>query len=212
MPDYPPAPWRMAGPALVAVAPMPLSVARALVPAPAQAVPIAPGRALAVYILAHYSWGAPLRYGEVAGMVAARVGAGPAGFVDSMLVDDEQSMAGGREMWNVPKELTRFTFGEGFAEAEGVLKATWTPPRRLLKVPRAAGTFLGGLDGTLARGTLRGAVRVGVVRPRLEIPAGSPLERLRAGAPLFGLVGEIDVLAYASADRTARAPAAAVAQ
>jgi hypothetical protein len=185
----------MAGPALVAFAPMPLAVARALVPAPARVVPVAPGRALAVIILAHYSRGAPLRYHEVAGLVAVRLGARPAGYVDSMLVDDEQSMAGGRGIWNVPKELTRFTFGAGFAEAEGILRATWRPPRRALRIPRAGGAFLGALDGTLVRGTLHGSLRAAPVRPRLEIPPGSPLERLRTARPIAGLAGEIDVLA-----------------
>src|SRR4051812_3801506 len=62
---YPPAPWRIAGPAGICAVTVPLAAARALVPPDVDVVAVAPGRTLGGFLLARYEEGSTLRYGEL---------------------------------------------------------------------------------------------------------------------------------------------------
>ncbi len=96
--SYPPPPWRLAGRLVMVGAPLRHDAARALVPAPLRLLPIWPGRTPAMLLLGLYGDGSTLRYGEVAGIVGpVLTGARPGGLVTSIWVDDERSLAGGRQ-------------------------------------------------------------------------------------------------------------------
>lgn len=210
---YPRPPWRMAGPAAVVVGLVPLAAARALVPAPAHVLPVLPGRAAGVVLVADYREGSTLRYGELAALVgpvavAGRIG----GWVTTMVVDDERSLRGGREMWAVPKELAAFSWSEGqrtscaVRAADGALLARleWTPPQ--WRLPLSAGSyFMGAEGGQVRRAQLRGVLRGAPTTVELEIPAASPLARLQLSSARLTLAGQVD--AWAGAPRLLPAPA-----
>jgi len=190
----------LAGRLVIAVAPVRLQAARALVPAPLRLVPAWPGHALAMVLLGLYGEGSTLRYGEVAGAVGpVLAGAWPAGLVTSIHVDDERSVAGGRALWGLPKQTATLRWRPGAVEVRDATGARiadvrWKEPRVRVPVPAAA-PFLGLLDGVVRRGWLAGAMQVAPARIELDIPAGSPLAPLGLGGRHVGLAGRLDMRA-----------------
>jgi acetoacetate decarboxylase len=195
---YPPPPWRLAGRLVVAFAPLRVDVARALVPAPLVLLPVWRGRALAMLIVGVYGKGSTLRYGEVAGVVGpVRAGARPGGLVTSIWVDDERSLAGGRQVWGLPKQRATLRWRAGALEAYDaagapIVRARWREPRVHMPVPAAA-PFIAVLDGTVRRAWLTGRLDLAPTRVELDIPAGSPLARLALTGDCLALTGRLDV-------------------
>lgn len=76
---------------------------------PADTTPVAiGGRVLVSVAFVSYEPGGALAYNELLVAVAARAGARPRVTVPQIWVDSEASLAGGRELWNIPKGLARF--------------------------------------------------------------------------------------------------------
>jgi hypothetical protein len=86
---------------------MPTAVARRYVPQALPLIPIAPGRTLATVAFASYERGS-LAYRELLlgiGLVWLR---GPRFCIPRLWVDSDASIAGGREIWKLPKEFASF--------------------------------------------------------------------------------------------------------
>jgi hypothetical protein len=155
--SYPAPPWRLAGRVVIAGVPLPLDAARRLVPAPLRLLPVWPGRALAIVLLGLYGEGSTLCYGEVAGIIGpVLAGARPGGLVTYIAVDDERSLAGGHELWGLPKQLATVRWQSGAVEVRDpagppILYARWSPPRVHVPVPAAA-PFIAARDGAVRRG------------------------------------------------------------
>jgi hypothetical protein len=169
MHTFPPAPWRLAGRMAV----------------------VASARTGAMLFLGLYGEGSTLRYGEVAGTI------GPV--VRSMYVDDARSLAGGREIWAVPKERMSLRWHSGeHTEVEArdelgslLVRARWTAPRVRLPLPGLV-PFVGTLDDRVRLAWLAGGLLCGPVMVELEGSAGS---ELGLGGRRPGLAGRLDVLA-----------------
>jgi acetoacetate decarboxylase len=172
MPAYPPAPWRLAGQVAVVGSP----------------------RTGAMLLLGLYGDGSTLRYGEVAGMV------GPV--VRHIYVDDERSIAGGREIWSLPKEAMALRWRGGrhheveAHDAAGalLLRARWAAPRVRFPLPTVA-PFLGTLGGRHRIAWLAGALLAGPAHIELEVPERSPFATLGLAGRRLGLAGRLDVVA-----------------
>jgi hypothetical protein len=172
VPSYPPAPWRLAGRVAIVASP----------------------RTASVLVLALYGQGSTLRYGEIAGLT------GPV--VRFMYVDDERSLAGGREIWAVPKAPMRVRWRSGDrtevdardADGRPLLRACWAAPRVRLPLPCVA-PFVGTLGGELRVASLAGMIWAGPASVELDVPAASPLSALRLGERRLGLAGRLDVVA-----------------
>jgi hypothetical protein len=210
---FPPAPWRLRGACAVVLAPVRLDRARAAAPPDVDLVG-AGGWTVGGVLLAAYEDGATMTYDELIVFcgVGRRAGGAspPGGVVSHIWVDLPASVAGGRQIWNLPKELASFTahgrplsaFLARAPDGQELLRATLRTggllPRLPLPLPTAA---LGALDGT-ARWT--GAVgRLGAGGPttaRIEVPAGSPLAGL-------GLSGTWPALSGTGLDLPFPAPA-----
>ncbi len=105
----PPAPWRLRGQSLQLLRRVPLAAARRLVPEPLRIVPVAPGRTLGVLYLARYAQGSTLEYDELIFAPALVTARGRIGFrVTGIWVNDARSMAGGRAIWSLPKQMADF--------------------------------------------------------------------------------------------------------
>jgi len=111
---YPPAPWHTHGRAFVQ--PYLVDASRLRLPPGFAPVTVA-GRAIGVLGLVEYTPPSPLTYAELVWMpcmvavpTADRTARGY--FVDKMYVDSPASLAGGREIWALPKQLARFQLGE----------------------------------------------------------------------------------------------------
>jgi hypothetical protein len=116
---YPPAPWHLRGTGCVSLWRVPaVELPTDRLPPGARPVTVL-GRALVGTAWITYGPGGVLAYDEVLAAVRVRVGGRTCTTVTHIWVDHPASVAGGRELWGVPKELAAFRAGEasgvGFA-------------------------------------------------------------------------------------------------
>jgi len=136
--QYPPAPWRLRGWAVQSLHLVDIVAVRPILPPGLRIMPVAPGRTLGCTYVAGYGPGSVLEYHELIVLPALTWRAGRIGFwVSHIYVDHPASAAGGRAVWNLPKELAEFSVEEG-----GVAGAS--------RSRRAAGVSWGSNPGALA--------------------------------------------------------------
>ncbi|AKJ08018.1 acetoacetate decarboxylase [Archangium gephyra] len=121
--DYPPSPWTLRGQAYMSAWSVPVHRCSVRVDPVFEPVVVA-GRLFVTGAFVDYAPGSTLTYGELAmGIVVKQRGARRYGSATPLLwVDSEQSLRGGRALWNLPKELARFELdrsppGGGFSGA-----------------------------------------------------------------------------------------------
>jgi acetoacetate decarboxylase len=183
--SYPPPPWQLRGPVVVALRRVAIARVRALVPQGLSIVPVWPGETLGAIYFANYGPGSPLCYRElIVAPALVRRGLRLGGFVTHIYVDDPDSLAGGREIWGLPKTLARFSWpqnDDGTCTvddgAQRLCAMTWgrwtgTVPGALWlpSLSTRAGTALS------FQSWLRGRLCVG--RGRLDAPRSSPVASL----------------------------------
>ncbi|MGL5191987.1 MAG: acetoacetate decarboxylase family protein [Chroococcales cyanobacterium] len=108
---YPCAPWTLKGRALQTLHPIDTRRVRSLVPSDLAIVEIFPGKTVGGVYCAKYGAGSTLLYNElivVCGLVRHRMQVGA--WISHIYVDHPDSVAGGREIWGLPKELAEFTW------------------------------------------------------------------------------------------------------
>jgi hypothetical protein len=169
------------------------------VPDDVQVVAVAPGRTVGGFLLARYEGGSTLHYGELLVMPALTRVAGRLGWwISHAYVDSPQSLAGGRRMWGVPKDLATFAWRGGRAtltreDGVALLDASFPQPGRTLPIPAvvAGNGTTGGADRRRFVGT--GALRMAPARMEVTIPPQSPLATLPlAGRRRPALAGHAD--------------------
>lgn len=184
---YPPAPWTLCGDALQTLQIVDRARARSLVPSELKAIPILPGKALAGIFLASYGPGSVLEYHELIVAVAAH-GSGRWGFwIIHIYVDDANSMAGGRDIWGLPKELAQFTWKKGapnrvvVRQGERLLCSLEYGRQRWLWRQRVPFPCFSVLEGK--QFFFQGAMdaRLGLASGRLHVPDESPFAALGLG-------------------------------
>ena len=175
--SYPPAPWRMYGHAFVQ--PYLVDAARLRLP-PGFAPIVLAGHALGVLGLIEYMPPSPLTYAELVWMPClVRVAIGGRRrygyFVERMYVDDEASLAGGREIWALPKQKARFEIGEGEAliETEDGARLVLELGRRGPSVRAPVGTAtLQDAGAVVVRFRGSGTARIGSARLKVREERG----------------------------------------
>ena len=200
-PAYPPRPWRLRGPFLVAVSAVALDRARAVLPAGVEPLPVAPGRTVGGVVLGLYGERSTLLYAELIAFPAlVRRGARSGAWVSHVWVDSEASVAGGREIWALPKRRAEFDWRveRGGASVEvrrdgrRLLAAGVGIPRALLPVPAHA-PVLGPVGGEVLFVVGAGLVRAGVTAAALDVPPESPLAPLGLDRPIAAFAGFADL-------------------
>jgi hypothetical protein len=108
---YPPQPWGLTGSIHTSAWLVPLAEVHALLD-PALPTGYRPltlrGRALVGAAFAHYAPGGVLTYQELLLAVVVRRGLRPAVTIPAIWVTSAESLAGGRELWAIPKHRARF--------------------------------------------------------------------------------------------------------
>ena len=194
---HPPAPWVLAGPFLATISAVPLERARPFVPDHVELQPVAPGLTVGGIVLALYADGSTLRYAELVVIPAlVRFGRRPAAFVSHIVVDDERSVAGGRQIWELPKEMAEFSWkverGRAVVEVRQggrrLVAAGFGVPR--VRAPLPAFVPVLGAVGPVRAWTLgRGLLRAGATAAAIDVPADSPFASLVLDRPAFALAG-----------------------
>ena len=184
---------------------VPVDVARAHVPEDVEIVPVAPGRTAGGLLLARYEGASTLHYGELLVFPGlTRVNGSVGVWVSHAYVDSPASLAGGRRMWGVPKDLATFDWSGGrvqltHEDGAHLMTATFPQPRTRLPIPSllASNGTTGGADRRRFIGT--GPLRMAPARVDVTVPDAAPFSALP-------LAGERRIAFAGHADFRLRAP------
>ncbi|NET68470.1 MAG: acetoacetate decarboxylase family protein [Moorea sp. SIO1G6] len=108
---YPTPPWTLQGYAIQTLQLIDIERVRSLIPPEFDIVSLLPGKTLGGVYLSLYGSGSVLEYSELI-VVAGRVrySGKTGGWISHIYVDNHDSVAGGREIWGLPKEIAEFTW------------------------------------------------------------------------------------------------------
>ena len=206
--SYPPAPWHLYGTALQSVHPIDLASAKVFVPNDLEIVSVFPGKTVGGVYVSVYERNSTLQYHELIVVPAlvsyqGRIGA----WISHIYVDNPDSVAGGRNIWGLPKQMADFTWHDRqVTVAQGNINicqfdrsATQLPLSCWGKLKSSLNVF-GGLERDIL--TFTGDFEAGLAWTpfQLNIPAESPLTVLNLGDPWLGIQ-------LSNLDLTANSPA-----
>lgn len=183
--SYPSAPWLLKGFAVQTLLLVDTAQARRFVPPDLDIISVLPGKTLGVMYLASYEPGSALTYNELIVAPALTRYRKNAGFwISHIYVDHPDSMAGGREVWGLPKELAQFTWQMGEPNQVSVRQGDrvfctlhYGRQRRLWRQPLILPAISQrGADLLWFKGTI--TAQFGLGSGQVDIPAESPFAAL----------------------------------
>jgi hypothetical protein len=189
---YPAAPWTLNGYALQTLQWVDVSTVRPLIPPEFKIISIFPNQTLGGIYISTYQSGSSLQYNELivsAGLV--RYSGQWGGWISHIYVDDENSVAGGREIWGLPKELAEFKW-EGHnrvtvSQGKNILcRLTYTQPSLSLPLSLTVPAF-GYQQGRILHFQNHFKCNVSLISGQVEIPSESPFYPLNLNHPWFTL-------------------------
>ncbi|HEY9635852.1 MAG TPA: acetoacetate decarboxylase family protein [Coleofasciculaceae cyanobacterium] len=201
---YPQAPWTLHGYAIQTLQLLDVERVRPFIPPELKLISVFPGKTVGGVYVSYYGSGSVLEYSElivVGGLVsyAGKLG----GWISHIYVDNTDSVAGGREIWGLPKELAEFTWDKG--NASGAVAEPNPGPGQQNSVTVRQGDrllcrlsysrqsftwqlpFSGNVFSTLDSSILlfngRVESRMGLVSGKLTVPPESPFGSLELSQP-----------------------------
>lgn len=212
---YPPAPWNLQGYAIATLQLIDVPRVRPLVPSELEIISLFPGKTLGGIYISSYGLGSVMEYNELI-LVSAIVNySGKWGaWISHIYVDNPNSVAGGRYIWKLPKEIAQFSWEGSDAIAASSLgyrvtvrqgncqlcslnysQQSWALPLSL-----SGNVFSATSDRLLYfQGDFHS--RTGLIRGELEIPQESPFASINIGQPLLTVACE-DLRLIANAPET----------
>ncbi|WP_175436540.1 acetoacetate decarboxylase family protein [Streptomyces hawaiiensis] len=193
---FPPSPWRLTGDMVVSLWRVPVHELPSW-PLPSGVRPwVVRRRATLITFWVDYRPGGVLAYRECLIALAVRHGHRLAGSAVAAWVDNEQSLAGGRALWGIPKELGTITLRADSRSTRGELTTAGTPPVRVayrdvlrlpFRLPARAHLVQRLSDGTGCRVPMRITGRPALGRSRVTTEPDAPLSFLARHQPLLSL-------------------------
>jgi acetoacetate decarboxylase len=188
--SYPSAPWTLKGRAVQTLHGIDTRRVRSLVPSDLAIVEVFPGKTLGGVYCAQYGAGSTLLYNELIVVAAfVRHGMQLGAWISHIYVDHPDSVAGGREIWGLPKELAEFTWERDDGDRVRVRQGD----RLLCSLDFSLKTFRLPLPFTFPSFSTLGSnlllfpgeftSAIGLVKSRLVIPPESPFSRLNLSNP-----------------------------
>lgn len=194
---YPSAPWELKGYALQTVHLIDIDKARSFVPPDLEIVSVWPGKTVGGIYLSAYGSGSVLEYNEAI-VVPALVSYDQkwGAWISHIYVDNEDSVAGGRDIWGLPKETAEFSWETGapmgirVSQGDRLLcSLTYTQPDFTLPMPLSGPVFsILESDFLLFQGDFKS--RLGLISGNLEIATNSPFASLNLEQPLLTIYGD----------------------
>jgi hypothetical protein len=203
--QFPAAPWRLRGEAVLQLQLLVTAQVRPLVPAALEVVSVAPGRTLGAVYLASYQAGSTRQYHElivIPALVRQRHRLG--GWISHIYVDDEISALAGREIWALPKRLAAFQREYGARGAATVVRQRRqvlcvfedSEPVSLGRLPVFAPAYSRRENKLLwFRGS--GSARWGLGSGAVRVPLDSPFAALGFGRGRRLHLDELDISMHA---------------
>lgn len=192
---YPSAPWDLYGNALQSFHLVDIEKARAFVPRDFEIVSVLPGKTFGCLYLSIYDAQSTLQYHElivVPGIVRYqdKIGA----WISHIYVDHLESMAGGRNIWGLPKEMAEFTWADRDVKVtqgqNALCQFQWDPweiPLSLLGKSKVSVNVFGGLTEDLLVFEGEAEAWLKWIPCRLTIPSQSPFAAIDLGHPWFAV-------------------------
>lgn len=195
--SYPAAPWTLYGHALLTLNLLDIDRVRPFVPPEFKIVSVFPGKTLGGIYLSQYQGDSVLQYNELIVTPATVNFAGKVGsWVSHIYVDHPDSIAGGREIWGLPKEMAEFTWETGEKSRVTVRQGeqrlcslTYGSPFSLWKQSMSGQSF-GGLDTDVLLFKGETQLRPGLVSAQLDVSLSSPFAAMQFGQPLLTIAGQ----------------------
>lgn len=197
---YPPAPWQLNGSALLTLHWVDVDRVRPLIPPELEIITLWPGKTIGGLYVASYGSGSTLNYSElivIGGLTryVNQVGS----WITHIYVDNPDSVAGGREIWGLPKELAQFSWDAAKQSVQVYqdeqhlcqVSANWKTPG--LPLPLGAASFSVLRSDLLCFETKNKSSLHGV-GASVQIPATSPFSSLNLSQPWLGVAfGPLDI-------------------
>lgn len=192
---YPPAPWHLQGYAIQTLNFLDIKTSRCFIPSELEIVSILPGKTLGGVYLSVYQSGSILQYNElivVAGLVRYQNQIGS--WISHIYVDSEKSVAGGRNIWGLPKEMAEFTWENEqiiVKQSDSLLcclsyKSSWVNISTWWQQRFSANAY-SGLESDLLLFTSHFKSKISLLSGSLAIPHDSPFANLNIGQPWLTL-------------------------
>ncbi|WP_193200450.1 acetoacetate decarboxylase family protein [Nostoc sp. MG11] len=187
---YPQPPWTLQGYAIQTLQLVNIDRVRHLIPSELEIFSVWPGKTLGSVYLSNYGSGSVLEYSElvVAPAVVSYQGKF-GGWVSHIYVDNADSVAGGREIWGLPKELAEFTWeqGERVTVRQGNQKLcslNYNRQNLALRSHLGASGF-SAMGNDLLIFPTKFESLLGLIGSKLEVPAESPFSKIGFGQPFL---------------------------
>lgn len=185
---YPQAPWTLQGKAFQTLHLLDIDRVRPLIPSELNIISVFPGKTLGGVYLSYYGTGSVLEYSELI-VISAILSYNNkfGGWVSHIYVDNSDSVAGGREIWGLPKEMAEFTWKDDnrVSVQQGnrtLCHLNYNRQGFGLKQRLSASSF-SSMGSNLLLFPAEVESRFGLVSSKLEIPAESPFASLNIGQP-----------------------------
>jgi acetoacetate decarboxylase len=201
---YPAAPWNLKGRAIQTLNLIDIERSRQVIPPELEIVSVLPGKTLGGIYLSVYDSGSLLQYNElivVAGLT--RYGSQLGSWISHIYVDNEVSVAGGREIWQLPKEMADFAWQEGqitVKQESSTLcnldfKGNWYHFSSWWQQKFTADAF-SGLNTDLLLFSNSFSSQLSLLSGHLTIPQNSPFATLNLGQPWLTIkMDKLDLIA-----------------
>jgi acetoacetate decarboxylase len=201
---YPPAPWKLQGYAIATLQLIDIARVRPLVPAELEIISVLPGKTLGGVYISSYGLESVMEYNELIVVSAIVNYAGKWGaWISHIYVDNPNSVAGGREIWKLPKEIAQFSWEGSDAIAVKPLgyrvtvrqgnsqlcSLSYSPQTWALPLSAIGNVFSASSSNLLYfKGEFK--ARTSLIRGELEIPQDSPFGSINIGQPLLTVACE----------------------
>ena len=190
---YPTPPWTLKGYAFQNFHWVKIEQVSAVIPKELEIVAILPGKTLASVYFSAYTSGSVLEYNElIIAPAFVRYKNKTGSWISHIYVDHPDSVAGGREIWGLPKEMADFTWTEtgvtvsqnnrnlcNFYHKKGLFSTFWKQ--------KLSGNVLSGLESDLLFFSSHFQSKLALVKGQVEIPNQSPFANFELGQPFLSL-------------------------
>ncbi|BAZ02299.1 hypothetical protein NIES37_63110 [Tolypothrix tenuis PCC 7101] len=187
--SYPQAPWILQGEAVQTLHLVNVEQVRSLVPLELDIISVWPGKTVASVYLSYYGSNSVLEYSELIVVPAVVSYQGKiGGWISHIYVDHVDSVAGGREIWGLPKELADFEWQENNVTVrQGNRKLctlNYTQQSLAWRQSLDASGF-SAINNDLLLFSVGMKSRLGLISSKLEVPRESPFAGIGLGQPFL---------------------------
>ena len=192
--SYPPSPWLLKGYATQSLHLVEIDRARQFVPPQLEIAAVLPGKTLGSIYLSEYQSGSILEYNELIVAPALVKNQGKiGGWISHIYVDNPDSVAGGREIWGLPKEMAEFVRGDRYTvvKQQDRTLCSLSVSNNLLSglqiQPEISGYCFGNLNGNLVYFGNDFKAKISCIDSKLVVPSSSPFSDLNLSQPFLTL-------------------------